>query len=175
MDAIADDYCNKTIALIKAALDNNPDEEELLSDPERSFFMLKNNCGPFKSAYSEAMLQYVLLVNSLKNVGKSQIEDLDIYAKYTPRCTQNIVYKESMADFEISSNPYIQTLGTYGEDSWIYGAYSALTKGLSVKEWLKFMSCTTKEPNYSSYTNIRACVDYIFYDDGEKGELDVVT
>jgi mRNA deadenylase 3'-5' endonuclease subunit Ccr4 len=32
------------------------------------------------------------------------------------------------------------------------------------------MSCLTKEPAYSSYTNIRACVDYIFYDDGERGE-----
>jgi len=35
------------------------------------------------------------------------------------------------------------------------------------KAWLKFISCTTKEPCISSFTNIRGCVDYIFYDDGE--------
>ena len=29
------------------------------------------------------------------------------------------------------------------------------------------MSTTTKEPTISSYTNIRGCVDYIFYDEGE--------
>ena len=80
-----------------------------------------------------------------------------------------------MADLEISSDPYISTMGVYGEDSWIYGAYTALKKGVSVKEWLKFMSCMTKEPTYSSYTNIRACVDYIFYDDGERGDKGVAT
>lgn len=33
------------------------------------------------------------------------------------------------------------------------------------------MSCTTKEPCISSFTNIRGCVDYIFYDDGENKAL----
>lgn len=37
------------------------------------------------------------------------------------------------------------------------------------------MSCMTKEPAYSSYTNIRACVDFIFYDDGERGEQGIAT
>ena len=46
-----------------------------------------------------------------------------------------------------------------------------MCKGDSAQEWLKFISCMTKEPSYSSYTNIRACVDYIFYDDGERGNV----
>lgn len=153
----------------------NPDEEDLLNDPLRSFFMLKNSFGPFKSSYSEALLQYVMMINQLKNGGKYSVEDLDIFAKHAPRCTQNVVYKESMADLGITSDPYISTEGVYGDDSWIYGAYSALKKGVNAKEWLKFMSCLTKEPAYSSYTNIRACVDYIFYDDGERGDQERVT
>ncbi len=42
-----------------------------------------------------------------------------------------------------------------------------MRKGMDPKEWLKFIACTTKEPCISSYTNVRGCVDYIFYDDGE--------
>ncbi len=69
----------------------------------------------------------------------------------------------------ISSNPLINPNKDYGQNKQIYGAYNALIRGDSAREWLKFISCTTKEPSYSSYTNIRACVDYIFYDDGERG------
>jgi hypothetical protein len=170
LDSVADSYCEKAIAHIKRELDKGTkDEEELLGDPNRAFFMLKNSCGPFKSAYAEAMLQQVLIFNALKN-GSKNIDDLDLYSRYCPRTSQNIVYKESMADLEITTDPYMPTAGIYGEDTWVYGAYSALRKGLSAKEWLKFMSCSTKEPAYTSYTNIRGCVDYIFFDDGERGD-----
>ena len=70
---------------------------------------------------------------------------------------------------KISTDPLIDPRTDYGNNKQIYGAYSALMRGESAKEWLKFLSCTTKEPSYSSFTNIRACVDYIFYDDGEQG------
>jgi hypothetical protein len=73
MDAIANDYCEKTIQHIENIRAHNPDEEELLNDPQRSFFMLKNSFGPFKSTYSEALLQYVLMINQLKNGGKFSI------------------------------------------------------------------------------------------------------
>jgi hypothetical protein len=81
IDSEAYDYCEKTIAHIKHILSLRPDaEEDLLSDPARAFYILKNNCGPFKSAYSEALLQYALLINTVKNSGKMNIEELDNYA-----------------------------------------------------------------------------------------------
>ena len=52
-------------------------------------------------------------------------------------------------------------------DHHYYGAYPSFNKTANPKQWLKFMSCMTKEPCISSFTNIRGCVDYIFYDEGE--------
>lgn len=43
------------------------DEEALLNSPERKFLILKNKCGPFKSAYAETNLNYVLLLNQVRN------------------------------------------------------------------------------------------------------------
>ncbi len=70
LESEANDYCEKTIAHIKHRLSLNPDEEELMNDPQRGFYIIKNNCGAFKSAYSESLLQYVLLINTVKNAGK---------------------------------------------------------------------------------------------------------
>ena len=54
--------------------------------------------------------------------------------------------------------------GDDGDDPQIYGAYHAYKPDLNARDWLKLMSCTTKEPSFTSFTNIRGCVDYIFYE-----------
>ena len=49
------------------------------------------------------------------------------------------------------------------ESSEVYGAYRWIKPEINPKDWLKYMSCYTKEPSYTSFTNIKAGVDYIFY------------
>ena len=66
---------------------------------------------------------------------------------------------------------WLQAYRDQKADHHLYGAYPSFKKGVEPKQWLKFMSCTTKEPCISSFTNIRGCVDYIFYDDGENKAL----
>ena len=45
----------------------------------------------------------------------------------------------------------------------MYGAYKWMRDHTNPKDWLKSMSCYTKEPSYTAFTNIKAGVDYIFY------------
>lgn len=51
-----------------------------------------------------------------------------------------------------------------GDEDEIYGAYHAYKADVNARDWLKLISCSTKEPSYTSFTNIRGCVDYIFYE-----------
>ena len=46
----------------------------------------------------------------------------------------------------------------------MYGTYRWFKSGMtSPNEWLKKISCLSKEPMYTSFTNEKMCVDYIFY------------
>jgi hypothetical protein len=55
----------------------------ILHSKERPFLKLKNRCGPMKSAYAENMLNYVLLLRTLKQPTDGRkplpIEHLDNY------------------------------------------------------------------------------------------------
>lgn len=52
----------------------------------------------------------------------------------------------------------------------IYGGLKWYSGDLDLREWLKRMSIFTKEPCFTSYTNIKLPVDYIFYQ-GEDMEV----
>ena len=57
-DSEAELYLKKTRAHVEQYLNENPfGDSDLISDPERKFFMLKSSFGAFKSAYAEAALQ----------------------------------------------------------------------------------------------------------------------
>ena len=49
------------------------------------------------------------------------------------------------------------------EKDHVYGALPWVNERKSTKEWLKRMATLIKEPAYTSYTNIKLAVDYIFY------------
>lgn len=50
-----------------------------------------------------------------------------------------------------------------GDIDEVYGGYKWHKDNTHTREWLKKLSCMTKEPVFTSYTNKKLCVDYIFY------------
>jgi hypothetical protein len=78
---------------------------------------MKNNCGPFKSAYAEALNNYVLLINTLKCGGKYSADDLDNYHSFSKGTKPSIVLQECLSDEEIRANPLIDTMTIYGENT----------------------------------------------------------
>ena len=48
-------------------------------------------------------------------------------------------------------------------DNELYGVYKWWKPAYITLEWLKSVSCMTKEPSYTSYSNYKLAVDYIFY------------
>lgn len=67
---------------------------------------------------------------------------------------------------------FVESLTVIGErDKDIYGAIRAYDNSKDITDWLKDISCLTKEPSYTSYTNIKADVDFIFYESGGMFEV----
>eukprot|EP00347_Sterkiella_histriomuscorum_P024238 403331830 len=130
--------------------------KQILLDKDRKFFKLLNNCGSFKSAYAQNLLNHVHFLNQIKD-DTFPLEYLDIYSK---RPEENIL-SELIIE---GGGSGIDPLGFYQPDKdEVYGCYKWLKPNLDLREWLKRMSIMTKEPCFTSYTNIKLPVDYIFY------------
>ena len=143
----------------------------LLHDEDRPFFKMVNKCGQFKSAYAEAALNSMAIINATQNKQRKgqpvlPNDQLDIYIK-APGST-SIFVREALKD-----EAYVRDLSKPDQfNPQFYGAYPNYDSTVDTKEWLKFLSCLTKEPSYTSYTNFKGCVDYIFYE--AEGLFDLV-
>lgn len=111
-------------------------------------------------------MNYVLLVNSGLGAKKFEPSFLDNYIEksfetnhFLLHATNEDAYMKAVHKDQTSENQF-------------YGANEAYSKSTNARDWLKFQSCLTKEPSYTSYVGIRGCVDYIFYE-GE-GIMEVV-
>ena len=102
------------------------------------------------------MLNHVHYLNQIQ----SNTFDLDYLDMYSKDPEEMILSELIMEGGGHQSNP----LEFYNrETDEVYGGYKWVKNNTYVKEWLKKMAIMTKEPVYTSYTNIKLPVDYIFY------------
>ena len=74
-------------------------------------------------------------------------------------------FKPGFVFLEASSDKrYQQELVECENGDNYYGALKKFSGHVNILEWLKMQACQTKEPSYTSYTNIKGTVDYIFYE-----------
>lgn len=68
--------------MVNSYLEKNKIKITDFPDPEtRKFYLLKNACGSFKSAYAQNLLNHIVGLNFKKNNAKMDIPLLDNYAR----------------------------------------------------------------------------------------------
>jgi len=83
------------------------------------------------------------------------------YLDYFSRDCEDFILGELLRDVDGRCDKYLDYY-TQNDDE-VYGAYKWHKENTFTREWLKNMACYTKEPAFTSFTNNKMCVDYIYY------------